>query len=154
MENTESISGFAETSREFCLWIECGTITDLQQGQVLLAELHLLVLELPRIEPNSIDRGDRNISGDEYRKITTRLRDLPINFYWEVLDPLIGEKEGTACGSLVDDLADIWRDLKNGLLNYEDGRVINAVFDWRTSFETHWGKHLVEAQRVIHSYLF
>ncbi|MCW2753202.1 MAG: hypothetical protein JWQ32_613 [Marmoricola sp.] len=56
-----------------------------------------------------------------------------------------------ATGSLADDLADVWRDLREGL----DALTMNARWDdvaweWRFGLDVHGGKHAVEAVRAIH----
>jgi hypothetical protein len=54
---------------------------------------------------------------------------------------------------LADDLADIWEDLRRGLSLFEQDHVVEAVWEWKNSFDTHWGQHLLSAQRAIHSRL-
>ncbi len=51
--------------------------------------------------------------------------------------------------ALWDDLADIYRDLRRGLHLYESGQQVDAIWDWRFSYDTHWGKHVVDAIRVL-----
>ena len=145
---------FVQTAREYCLWVETGSVGELDRVQSLLAKLHAAILDIPAIEPDSDGTCDVTIANSEYDKIVERLRGLPINVYWDVLEPLAEDGEQPACGSLVDDLADIYRDVKDGLLNYDQGRKKDALFDWRTSFETHWGRHLTDAQRVIYTHIF
>jgi hypothetical protein len=48
-------------------------------------------------------------------------------------------------GSLSDDIADVYRDLRNGFLSYDSGDVDEAVWNWRTEFESHWGRHAAHA---------
>lgn len=56
-------------------------------------------------------------------------------------------------GSLADDLADIYRDLKEGLTltSVKEYPSRGIVFEWQYSFETHWGKHAINAIAVLHS---
>jgi hypothetical protein len=54
--------------------------------------------------------------------------------------------------SLADALADIWRDLRQGLIALREGvPADNVAWEWRFSFQTHWGAHAVEALRAIHA---
>jgi hypothetical protein len=48
---------------------------------------------------------------------------LPLNHYSTCFDPLIVPAEEPVVGSIPDDLADIWRDVKRGLALYEAGYV-------------------------------
>jgi uncharacterized protein DUF5063 len=55
---------------------------------------------------------------------------------------------------LADDLADIWLDLKRGLLALEGGAPASDVtWEWRFGFYTHWGRHATEALRAVHARL-
>ncbi len=69
--------------------------------------------------------------------------------YWEVFDPF--EQDEPVCCDLIDDLTDIVNDLQYGILEYETGKIGNAVFEWKLSFDSHWGQHLVDALRVLHA---
>jgi Domain of unknown function (DUF5063) len=55
---------------------------------------------------------------------------------------------------LADDLADIWRDLKPGLMGLETAADPNdVIWHWRFTFFAHWGTHAVEAMRALHAQL-
>ena len=49
-----------------------------------------------------------------------------------------------------DDLGDIYRDVKEGLLLLAEGLSADAVWHWRFNFWSHWGEHSVNALRIIH----
>lgn len=77
------------------------------------------------------------------------------DFYWTVFEPLEQKPPSPVIGSLADHMADIWRDLKSGLLLIDSGGPNsrnNAVWEWRCTFESHWGRHAVEAITVLHAY--
>jgi hypothetical protein len=115
----------------------------LKNLSVLLARVYITALELPEVEPTdrkteiqSIDAP--NVSFDE------------VDAYWEVFHPY--EQGEPLHGSLADDVLDIYRDVKAGLLMYELGTqddITEAVWHWRFHFEVHWGFHLVDALRAI-----
>ncbi len=87
-------------------------------------------------------------------------------FYWEVFDPTynehdngqpvqgwkISDKEPTQ-GWLVDDFADIYRDLK---IEFEkmkigtDEAIEDALWSMKWSFIHHWGHHCIDAMRYLH----
>jgi hypothetical protein len=50
---------------------------------------------------------------------------------------------------ITDDIGDIYRDLRRGLYQADSGRPDEAVWEWRFSFETHWGSHVTNAIRVM-----
>ena len=52
-----------------------------------------------------------------------------------------------------DDLADIYRDLHNGLVLWNRGRPnaqAQAAWQWRFDYEMHWGEHLFRAMLTVH----
>ena len=144
---------FAEVARRYCSWVE-GELGDrddeMRRVRLLLAELHLAAAELPDLGiGKNIDAV--SISHDEWSQFFKKFGALPVNSYFDVFNPL--QEEEPVINSLADDLADIYRDLKAGLSLFEAKHPIDAAWEWRFSFQTHWGQHLVAAQRVIHEYL-
>jgi hypothetical protein len=74
--------------------------------------------------------------------------------YWTTLAPYGADAQDAVMLPLADDLADIWRDLKPGLLALERGAAPNSVtWEWRFDFYSHWGRHATEALRAIHARL-
>lgn len=75
------------------------------------------------------------------------------DIYW-VHDPLGGGKPDpeVMAGDLNDDLADIWRDLKAGLLGLEQGGPeVSIRWEWKWGFYNHWGMHATAALMVLHA---
>lgn len=72
----------------------------------------------------------------------------------QVFDP-INDSE-VVIGTLSDDFADIYRDLKLGLeiIRRDSAKTADAIWEWRFSFLSHWGKHAVDALQAIHSRIF
>jgi hypothetical protein len=90
----------------------------------------------------------------ETRAIEKRLGEADFqNESWVVFDPLKLDREDPMITTLSDCLADIWKDLKPGLeaLDVDRQRYWNqALWKWRFSFQTHWGRHAIDALRAIH----
>ncbi len=152
INEVDEVKGFVGTVRRYCAWAEAPAeqqTEDLTIAQRLLAELHLSVLGLPTLDCG--DDVDDEVSHDEWKIVLQRFQGLPVDLYWDVFDPL--EEDAPGLNSLADDLADIYRDLKDGLVLYEGGKHLRAVWEWRFRFQIHWGAHLTGAQRAIHSYL-
>ena len=55
-------------------------------------------------------------------------------------------------GSLADDLADTYFDLKEGLALQEAGETepSRVIWEWRFSFDIHWGEHALSALRSLY----
>jgi hypothetical protein len=70
--------------------------------------------------------------------------------YSQVFDPT--EDDEAIFGTLADDIADIYRDLKEGLILIEarEAPPEDIVWSWRLSFYSHWGKHAMDALLAIH----
>jgi hypothetical protein len=148
-----AIDRFAGAARRYCAWAE-GELGDpndeMRRVRLLLAELHLAAAELPDLGiGKNIDAV--SLSHDEWSRFYEKFGRLPVTSYFDVFNPL--QEEEPVTNSLADDLADIYRDLKAGLSLFEANHPIDAAWAWRFGFQTHWGQHLVGAQRAIHEYL-
>ena len=74
----------------------------------------------------------------------------PFDSYSEVFDPYDREDHEPVVGSLSDDLLDVYRDIRGGLWSWETDATANAIWEWRFSFDTHWGDHAADALRALH----
>jgi len=91
-------------------------------------------------------------------------------FYWEVFDPTYSEKDAqpnagwavidreATQGWLVDDIADIYRDLKIELIKIDnigtDEAVEDGLWQLKWSFAHHWGKHCINALRYLYYFYY
>ncbi|MBP6003642.1 MAG: DUF5063 domain-containing protein [Pyrinomonadaceae bacterium] len=150
----QDIQKFVEIAKQFCTWIE-GSPDDAELEiaaiQRLLADLHAAVVRLEDLECGDVMEDE--VSTEYWKLVRERFINLPFDGYWDIFDPLDLEPEPPVFNLLSDDLADIYGDVKEGLLLYEKGFVVEAVWQWRFTFSTHWGHHLTGAQRAVHCYL-
>lgn len=154
MDYDSIITAFAELAIDYCKWAE-GQAGPPEQEHFratnYIARLYLAGLELPITEPlENVDA--REVTNEVYKKIHKRFGALPFQYYWEIFHPLTEKPEDPVTGDICDDLADIYRDLKNGLTFWENGEHQNAAFQWKTSFGFHWGRHATSALRALHCY--
>lgn len=141
----DPVVGFLELVREFCAFIETAAQVDARErilrARVQVAELVHAACRLPS--------GDAD--GPDVDQEVSTPTDWPgfgdLDVYHEVFDPYVDEPP--VCGSLSDDLLDIYRDLKRGLVAYDAGQVGAAVWEWRFHFDHHWGDHAVDALRAL-----
>jgi hypothetical protein len=144
----DAITHFASAAREYCLWAEAAPgETDMLVARRHLASLIAFALVLPDAAPDSKDPDA--IPTDAWRAIFQRFGELPVNYYNNCVDPLHACGAEPSLGDLADDLADIWRDLKGGLVLFDAGHAIAAAFAWRESFITHWGRHASSALYIV-----
>lgn len=68
--------------------------------------------------------------------------------YWEVFDPYV--KSEPVAGWMSDAVLDVYRDIQRGLWFWENDEIADAVWEWRFSFDSHWGAHAIDALRALH----
>ena len=72
----------------------------------------------------------------------------------EIFDPTDEKENEPTQGWLVDDVADIYADLKEELYKIEqigtDEAIEDGLWQLKFGFTTHWGNHCVNAIRVLH----
>ena len=143
MEKTQN---FYNLAKEYCCFIAEKeiTVSDVPTLIELLMNLYIMAMNLPELEPETNDSS----SSDSDRLLIHFDKQVP-TLYWEVFNPYVQEEP--VCGDLFDDLSDIALDVKNGMKEYEAGRIGNAVFEWKNGLNSHWGHHIVDALRALHT---
>lgn len=145
MERGE-VMEFVELAKKYCNLVESlassNVLDELTNIASSLSELYSKALKLPQVESDSIDIPEvtvsrPKISFDKYE------------CYWEIFEPYKLEK--ATCSNLSDDILDIYQDIKKGLLLYEGNEKGEAIWHWHFHFYTHWGNHIVDALRALHS---
>jgi len=54
-------------------------------------------------------------------------------------------------GSLAADMLEIYEELQGGLGLWKEERPrINAIWEWRFGFDTHWCRHVIHALNALH----
>ncbi|MEN9360940.1 MAG: hypothetical protein RL095_2475 [Verrucomicrobiota bacterium] len=149
-EHKHAADIFASAAKSYCDWAE-STAVDVEEDQRmaerLLCDLYRPALDLPEV---SGDDEAPEIPEAEWQKVYQRFQLLKPQIYWSFFDPrsMTPEKE-IVCGDLADDLADIWRELKKGLMLWQSGFAEAAVWTWRESFHSHWRRHLSGALTAL-----
>ncbi len=159
---TEEFNNFYKTVIEFCDFIENYSAADkmefLEIAKDYLLRLYSNASKLQWVDLQSNSEYAENIDDKIYNKallfIADRLRDS--RYYWHVFDPTNSEEKEPVCGDLVDDLGDIYKDLKYSImifnLNKQDCKE-NALWQFKFDFDKHWDNHCINALSAIHFYL-
>ena len=149
------IDEFVETAGHYCSLIEghrqYPVREFLKRVRKLLPVLYSQALRLPDVE-STHDKNYRDITHEQWREMFDRLREFlgPLDQYWVIFDPIMKDVEDPVVSSLSDDLADIWRDLRNGLMHWDSvAGSPDIVWEWHFSFHGHWSDHAVDALRSI-----
>jgi hypothetical protein len=67
-----------------------------------------------------------------------------------IFNAQIVPSEEPVTGDIIDDLADLYKDLKDGLWYLKRGSEGDAVFQWRFSFGVHWARHILGAMYALY----
>jgi hypothetical protein len=105
-------------------------------------------ISMPEVESSDSPRKKSQEWDGLYNSLKEKLGDW--NPYHQVFDPT--QDNEAIFGSLADDIADIYGDLKKGLVFIDTGHVQteDAMWTWRVLFYSHWGQHAMNALRTIH----
>src|SRR5713101_6545121 len=138
MDSTASqsdVADFALLAARFCALVEYSETLALgelvQRATELIVALYAAAIRLPHADPSERDAPE-SVTPDEwqalYRRLSIQFGD--INDYSFVFDPY-EQNAAPVTGSLADDLADIYRDLKTGLVLHEAAAGDDAIWEWR-----------------------
>ena len=157
---TKKLESFIAAARHYCFLVE-----DKKQvlPQVFLPQIRWALLILYTAALNLEWVNLQSNEDPEVEKI-----DLPAilqlaankigeyRFYWSVFDPTSMEETDAGCDDLLDDLGDIYTDLKYSLSLFDlqtiDG-LENAVWSFKFDFSAHWGQHCINALRALHYFI-
>ncbi len=147
----KSVEDFIVIARAFCVWAESPPNDQDEDFKIALGILPQLYLSAIVLRESGGDESEvKDIPNDLIRAVYHRFSKLPFNAYGECFDPHIVPPEEPSIGSLVDDLGDIYHDVKRGLQHFDAGFTEQAIWHWQFHFRHHWGRHLVNALRALH----
>jgi hypothetical protein len=145
------MTSFVEAAREFCRWAEADpsdATSELDTALRLLSGLyHQAALQPHDVAEAHPDLPEEAVPNEAIYK---RFGALPVGYYAETLDPFAVPSGEVGVGDIADDLRDIYRDVKVGLLAHEAGRPTEALGHWAWTFRYHWGRHAAGALRALH----
>ena len=139
---------FIEMAKGYCYFVEKELTTwedcDLEELLKRLSVLYLGALQFP------------NVNSESETIYRAKIKVPNINFgekdsYQKVYDPYTNDS--LVEGSLSDDILDIYKDVKEGLVLYEKGEELEALWQLKFSFHSHWMTHALDAMKTIHSLL-
>jgi hypothetical protein len=156
-DTTSLLNAFANEAQRFCEWARNPSGDDAGAREALLrvSALYLAGLQLSgdwhsSLEPEPLPD---TVSKAEWQRVYAAVEALPFQYYSEVTNPLDVPPEDAGVGDLADDIADIYRDIAEGLRLYEAGHPREALWQWVFNLTFHWGAHATSAMRALHWYL-
>ena len=162
MSDQEAAERFGAVAEQFCRSVEASP--RMQREQFLLGMHRLLPLliheaaSLPDVpvDYTSDEKPKIRMTSEDWQSLYYSLQEMlgDWNQYRQVFDP-INDSE-VVIGTLSDDFGDIYRDLKEGLgiIRTDSTKTADAIWEWRFSFLSHWGKHALDALQAIHSRIY
>jgi len=160
--NTKEFSDFYKIAVDFCDFIEKykskSNLDFLKNTRHHLLQLYNKALTLPWVDlQTNLEYGEK-LDSDLFDKtvsfITERLGEK--RYYWYVFDPTNENDLEPVYGDLVDDLQDIYQDIKFSLLTFNLDKLDckeNALWQFKFDFERHWDDHCINALSAIHFFL-
>jgi len=152
---------FVNASFEFCLFIE--TYNNYKDFLIKLSN-HLLniyqlgnqlpigdISENKDYTPNDISQNDFELI---LKSLSERLSDN--RYYWQVFDPLDDQENDPVLGDLLDDIGDIYKDLKRSLTLFNEGTNLaknTAMWQFKFEFDNHWSDHCISALYALHFFI-
>lgn len=152
MDYEAHIREFAELAQEYCSWVEGDGNKDeehLFYVQVLLSKLYCWGVQLPECDPTDLLESNEKPDHD-HKSVLSHFNEFPVQYYSMVFNAHIVPSEEPVTGDVIDDLADIYKDLKDGLWYLSKGSELDAVFQWRFSFGIHWARHVLGAMYALY----
>lgn len=152
---------FLAVAQKYCLFIEEIEKYDKEKiFDYLHKALPLLYVRgsvLPGIEVDDFSFNEKYVTEEQWQNTFNELREKfgSSDEFWYIENdnPL----NDLVKGSLADQLADIYQDLKDFTLLYQkqlrDAKKV-AVWEIRELFKAHWGFRVVNVLKVLHYYLF
>lgn len=129
----------------FCSWMEqLASISAENAMEIILKLMKVYSLSSSLTLPEATE--DQEL---EYEQVVLPFTTAQSDAYWEIYDPFICDDP--VCASLRDDISSIYNDIRKGILFYEAGYPLDAQWEWKWSFESHWKYHAVDAIRALNS---
>lgn len=145
MKNQAGIE-FLQSAQRYCSLIDTFDSKPINENLmsllISLLDLYTKAIHLPDIESESEEAVDVFLT-------VPQINLGQYNDYWEVFNPY--QLEEPVRTSLTDDILDIYKDVKQGIILYEKNDISEAIWEWKFTFTIHWGSHSVDAIRVLHS---
>lgn len=153
---------YYEAAGHFCLFLEeskgLASVKFLERARLHLLRLYAAALAMPAVDLQSNKEYEDKLSADAFQVILSTVAEQldSARYYWHVFDPTNDLNTTPVCGDLLDDLGDIYKDLKNSLIMFsldkEDCEEI-ALWQLKFDFDSHWSEHCINALSAIHFYL-
>ena len=137
------MDGYYAMVKEFISWLKHLEKINEENAEIIITKIMTVyIASTELIYPETVSEKDCN-----YKTEALSIACKKYSFYWEIFDPY--SLDEAVCGSLIDDLSDIYNDIQEGVYLYECGMKADAVWRWKWNFENHWKYHATDAIRAL-----
>lgn len=147
----QKLEPFSIEARQFMAWArgDSDEPMDIRQALIRILTLYRAALDLPnqREGAANADVPTRKTGAGTLNIVRRRAGHLPFNFYRCVFEPVPehhSENE-PVIASIVEDIEDIFRDVAEGQMLFDEGLFEDACWAWAFNFRNHWSRHAVSA---------
>jgi len=159
---SKEVIEFTAVANEYCNFIETSSKYKGEQilvfMQRLLPLLYSKSLSLPEVEPVMEESPEKFVTEEKWKEIDEMIvvKLGEANDFPEAFDNSVSDSELPVIGSIAENLADIFQDMKDYLIVYSMGTVDlmnDALWECRENSRLYWGQKLLSALRAIHNAL-
>jgi hypothetical protein len=150
------VDRFRKAASHYCSLIDGLEVGEELEGVVRrlhesVTELYAAAVGLSLPAVNDHEPDVERFTHDEWIRLYERLREVfgGADEYFEIWDSDGTDPRSVVEGSLADALADVYRDVSEGLAMDAAGAEADAVFAWTEGFWSHWGRHAADGVRVL-----
>lgn len=155
MDEEELLQQFVLAADDFCSWLEGKEEMRGDDALRMIAALYNSALNIPNVDVVNLRDFDRipELGQLELDRVRLRLAYFPFLYYWDMAQALAMDGQEPLLGEINDDIADIYKDVKEGLMAFENGLKDVASWHWRQTWALHWGRHAASAMRALHEHV-
>lgn len=160
---SQEVIEFITVAREFCTFLEN---LEGMKGRDLMTIFHKLLpllyykgSVLPVVEPEYQEGNEKFVTEEQWLAIRLKVINAlgEADDYLEVYDDRIEDFDHPPTGSISENVADVYQDLKDFLMLYSTGvyELMNdALWECRQHFEQSWGRKTASTVSAAHDILF
>ena len=162
IQDSEDVSNFINAAKLYCAFIENYQSENVNEFLLVmqnsLLSLYQTGIKLPHFvlqeELDFNDEIDNSFFESVFIFIAGRLLDS--RYYLHLFNPADKNETEVIYGDLLDDIGDIYKDIKRSLLVLGMGTGVakeNAIWQFKFDFDNHWGDHCINAIYASHYFL-
>lgn len=156
---SKAVIEFVAVAGEFCSFLEQAegfARRDLaDKSRKILPLLYYKATLIPPTEPFYEEGTERFVTEEEWDTIHNKIRSRlgRHDDYPEIFDPVGRDTEDRVGGSIAENMADLYQDMKDFVMVYRMGtpEIMNdALWECMQHFDQSWGQKLLNALRALH----